>query len=64
MGKDMNNEQILLNIEETAHYLNIGKTKTRELMKQYDKQWAVRIGNRSYAHKDLLNKWLLAQVKI
>jgi len=64
MGKDMNNEQILLNIEETAHYLNIGKTKTRELMKQYDKQWVVRIGNRSYAHKDLLNKWLLAQVKI
>ncbi len=64
MGKDMNNEQILLNIEETAHYLNIGKTKTRELMKLYDKQWVVRIGNRSYAHKDLLNKWLLAQVKI
>lgn len=64
MERYINNEKILLNIEETAHYLNIGKTKARELMKLYDKQWVVRIGNRSYAHKDLLNKWLLAQVKL
>lgn len=60
----MADEKILFNIEETSHYLNIGKTKTRELMKQCDKQWVVHIGNRSYAHKNLLDKWLLAQVKL
>ena len=29
----MDNEKILLNVEETAEYLNLGKTKTRQLMK-------------------------------
>ena len=28
------NEKILLNVEETENYLNLGKTKTRELMKE------------------------------
>ena len=31
------NEKILLNVEETANYLNLGKTKTRELMKENEK---------------------------
>lgn len=53
----------LLNVAETAEYLNIGKTKTRELFKLYDKVFVVHIGNRSYAHKGLLDKWLLAQVR-
>lgn len=60
----MEKQKILLNVEETAAYLNIGITKTRELMKENQKVFVVRIGNRSYAHKDLLDKWLLAQVKI
>ena len=60
----MKDEKVLLNVEETAAYLNIGKTKTRELMKENQKVFVVKIGNRSYAHKDLLDKWLLAQVKI
>lgn len=59
----MDNSKILLNVEQTASYLNIGKTKTRELMKENDKIFVVKIGNRSYAHKMLLDKWLLAQVK-
>ena len=50
----MEQEKVLLNVEETAAYLNLGMTKTRELM---------RIGNRNYAHKILLDKWLLAQVR-
>ncbi len=54
----------LMNVEETAKYLNIGKTKARELMKVNKNVFVVKIGNRSYAHKDLLDKWLLAQVKI
>ncbi len=59
----MEDSKILLNVEETAAYLNIGKTKTRELMKENDKIFVVRIGNRNYAHKALLDKWLLAQIK-
>ena len=57
------NEKILLNVEETANYLNLGKTKTRELMKENEKLFVVKIGNRNYAHKILLDKWLLAQVR-
>ena len=34
----MENEKILLNVEETANYLNLGKTKTRELMKENEKK--------------------------
>ena len=29
----MKQEKVLLNVEETASYLNLGMTKTRELMK-------------------------------
>lgn len=57
-------EKVLYNIEETASYLNLGKTKTRELFKKYEHIFVVKIGNRSYAHKLLLDKWLLAQVKL
>lgn len=59
----MDNEKILLNVEETAEYLNLGKTKTRQLMKKNEKIFVVRIGNRNYAHKMLLDKWLLAQIR-
>jgi excisionase family DNA binding protein len=59
----VDNEKILLNVEETAEYLNLGKTKTRQLMKENEKIFVVRIGNRNYAHKMLLDKWLLAQIR-
>lgn len=55
-------ERKLLNVKETAGYLGIGLTQTRQLMKRYDKTFVVHIGNRSYAHIDLLNKWLLGRV--
>lgn len=59
----MMQEKVLLNVEETAAYLNLGMTKTRELMKENEKIFVVRIGNRNYAYKLLLDKWLLAQIK-
>ena len=59
----MKENSMLLNVAETAEYLNLGLTKTRELMKNNDKHFVVKIGNRKYAHKQLLDKWLLAQVK-
>lgn len=46
----MEQEKILFNIEETAQYLNLGKTKTREIMKENEKVFVVKIGNRKYAH--------------
>lgn len=59
----MEHERALLNVAETAAYLNLGLTKTREIMAQNKNVFVVRIGNRNYAHKTLLDKWLLAQVK-
>lgn len=59
----MEDSKILLNVEETAAYLNIGKTKMREIMKENEKVFIVWIGNRNYAHKALLDKWLLVQIK-
>ena len=35
----------------------------KELMKENEKIFVVKIGNRNYAHKLLLDKWLLAQVR-
>lgn len=59
----MDNEKILLNVEETAQYLNLGLTKTRELMKENEKVFVIKIGNRRYAHKLLLDKWLIGQIR-
>lgn len=58
----MAEEKILLNVAETADYLNLGKTQVRALMKSCRRVWVIQLGNRSYAHRELLNKWLLAQV--
>ena len=60
----MEQNKALLNVAETAAYLNLGKTKTRELMKMYGDVFVIKIGNRSYAHKELLDRWLLAQVRL
>jgi len=57
-----NNEKILLTVQETAEYLNMGMTKTREIMKQYESVFVVMIGKKKYSHKALLDKWLLGQV--
>lgn len=53
---------ILLNVKQTAEYLNIKETKTRELFKQHEKVFVIHIGNRLYAHKDYLDRWLKGQV--
>lgn len=55
-------EKALLNIDEFCEYLGIGKTKARELLHNKRNGFAVRIGNRLYAHKDRLDDWLLTQV--
>ena len=60
----MEESKVLLNVEETAAYLNLGKTKTREIMRNNENVFVVKIGRRNYTHKHLLDKWLMAQVKL
>lgn len=53
---------VLMTVSDTAKYLNLGQTKTRELMKDHRNKFVVQVGRTKYVHKDLLDKWLLAQV--
>lgn len=39
----MEQEKVLLNVEETAAYLNLGMTKTRELMKENEKNLLLKL---------------------
>ncbi|SEW20624.1 excisionase [[Clostridium] fimetarium] len=48
----------LLNIKEMCEYLGIGQTKCRELLNSPKNGFTVRIGNRLYANKKKLDKWL------
>ena len=52
----------LLNVKEFGDYLGIGETKARELLHDPANGFTVRIGNRLYAHKSNVDKWLLKQV--
>ena len=49
----------LLTVPQVCAYLNIGKTKCREIMANPHNGFTIRIGNRLYAHKVQLEvgKW-------
>ena len=47
----------LLNVKEFCEYLGIGETKARELLRG-GYGFSVRIGNRWYANKTKLDRWL------
>lgn len=51
-------EKALLNLKEFCEYLGIGETKARELLTKTKNSYTVRIGNRLYANKILLDKWI------
>jgi len=48
----------LLNINEFCNYLGIGQTKARELMTKTNNPYTVKLGNRLYANRVLLDKWI------
>ncbi len=50
-------ERKLLTLKELSAYLGIGETKARELVRGHN-GFGVRIGNRWYADKAKLDKWL------
>ena len=58
-----NIEKALLNLKEFCEYMGIGKTKARELLNNPKNRFIVRIGNRLYANKKLLDEWLEYQCK-
>ena len=55
-------EKALLSVKEMCAYLSIGQTKCRELLSDPTNGFTVRIGNRLYAHKKHLDKWLENQI--
>lgn len=55
---DKVNEKALLTLKEFSEYLNIGTTKARQILVKTDNTYMVRIGNRLYANKALLDIWL------
>lgn len=52
----------LLSIKETCDYLGIGQTKCRELLRGRN-GFGVQIGNRWYANKERLDKWIINKTK-
>ena len=54
-------EKALLNLKEFCQYLNVGQTKAREILTKQNNSFTVRIGNRLYANKILLDKWINEQ---
>ena len=55
-------EKTLLTVEETREYLGIGDTMARKLMRK--ESFGLRIGNRLYSSKPLLDNWIAKQAKM
>ena len=60
--KNVLEDKALLSVKEMCSYLSIGQTKCRELLSNPANGFTVRIGNRLYAHKKHLDKWLENQI--
>lgn len=52
----------LLNVKELCGYLGIGRTKARELIRGHN-GFGIQIGNRWYADKVKLDRWLDKETK-
>ena len=57
MEVKLTEEKKLLTVKETSKYLNLGDTKTRQLLRGQN-GFGVQIGNRWYANKTKLDKWI------
>ena len=62
INKTTSEEKALLSVKEMCIYLSIGQTKCRELLNNPTNGFTVHIGNRLYAHKKYLDKWLENQI--
>lgn len=55
--KESNVNKKLLTLKEVCNYLGIGQTKARELVRGHN-GFGVQIGNRWYADKSKLDRWI------
>lgn len=55
-------QKVLMNISEIKDYLGIGETKIREILKDPNCNFSMKIGNRWYADKRLLDNWLTKKI--
>lgn len=55
------NDKGLLTVEEMCAYLSIGEHTARNLLNRPYNPFTVRLGNRLYANKRLLDKWIDSQ---
>lgn len=53
-----NEEKILLNVKEVCQLTGFGESKVRQILKRKDSDYTIRLGNKLYANKKLLEKWL------
>lgn len=51
-------ERKLLDLDNFALYLSIGKTQARKILKSSDCPFSLKIGYRWYANKTILDKWI------
>lgn len=55
--RESNVNKKLLTLKEVCNYLGIGQTKARELVRGHN-GFGVQIGNRWYADKNKLDRWI------
>lgn len=58
---EIQQERALLNLTEFCDYIGVGKTKGRYILTKTDNPFMLRLDGRLYAHKGLLDKWLISR---
>lgn len=51
-------ERKILSLKEVCEYTGWGKTKVRQILKNPNSQFTIRLGNRLYVDKDLFDEYL------
>lgn len=54
-------DKALLDVKEFCTYMGLGQSKARELLNNRKNGFTIKIGNRLYANKKKLDKWLDTQ---
>lgn len=57
-GGGVKTEKALMNLKEYCEYMGIGETKAREILGSKECIYSLKIGNRWYVNKRLLDSWL------
>ena len=55
-------DKVLLTLKEVCDYLGVGETTARKLFATC--KWSLKIGNKWYAHKKKLDRWLESRCEL